>query len=332
MKKIYFVFLVGIIIIIGFFIYRNYQVQQKNKKIERTQVKRGSLTEDITISGKIKAEEDVILHFQTSGTVSWIGVKEGDVVKKYQTIATLDMREMKKNIDKKLNTFLKTRTDFDQTKDDYDDKAITDGIKRIVDKTQYDLNNAVLDVELQNLAIDLSRLSTPIAGIVVKTDPSYAGINIISTQAQYEIVNPETIYFEALADQTEVAKLRRDMNGTLVLDPYLTTTLEGSIQNISFTPKTDETGTVYTVKFIFSSKNTDYRYKIGMTGDLTLTTKKKNNVLYVPLKFIKTEDGKKYVTHMVDNKQKKQFVITGIETDNLIEIISGLSEGDTVYD
>lgn len=331
-QKKYVIVLASIIIVVGFLIYRNYQAEQKNNKIEKTQVARGDLAEEVTISGKIKAEEDIVLHFQTSGKVSWIGVKEGDMVKKYQTIATLDTQEIKKNLDKKLNTFLNTRTDFDQTQDDYDDKVITDAIKRIINKTQYDLNNAVLDVKLQNLALDLSRLSTPIEGVVVKTDPAYAGINIISTQAQYEIVNPETIYFEALADQTEVAKLREKMKGILVLDPYLDTTLEGSIQNISFTPKTDETGTVYAVKFIFPSKNTDYRYKLGMTGDLTLTTQKKNNVLYLPIKFIKTDDGKKYVTQKLYKKQTKKFITIGIETNNYIEVVSGLSEGDTVYD
>ncbi len=332
MKKKYILIIAIILITIVFFVYRNYQTQQKNKKIEKTQVKRGDLKEEITISGKIKAEEDAILRFQTSGKVSWVGVKEGDKVKKYQIIATLDMKDVKKTLDKKLNTFLKTRTDFDQTQDDNDDKAITDSIKRILNKSQYDLNNTIIDVELQDLAIDLSRLSTPIQGIVVKSDPPFSGVNIIPTQSYYEIVNPETVYFEALADQTEVAKLRNNMKGVLVLDPYLDVTLEGLIQNISFTPLSDETGTVYAVKFIFPSKNTDYRYKLGMTGDLTLITQRKNAVLYLPIKFIKTEEGKKYVFLMTDNKRVKKFIGTGIETDNLIEITSELSEGDIVYD
>lgn len=104
-QKKYVVVLVSIIIVVGFLIYRNYEAEQKNNKIEKIQVARGDLAEEVTISGKIKAEEDIALHFQTSGKVSWIGVKEGDMVKKYQTIATLDTQEIKKNLDKKLNTF-----------------------------------------------------------------------------------------------------------------------------------------------------------------------------------------------------------------------------------
>lgn len=342
MRKKHILLIVIVLIIVLFFVYRNYQINQKNKKIEKAQVTRGNLKEQITISGQIKADEDVTLRFQTSGRVSWVGVKEGDTVKKYQTIATLDVRDVKKNLDKKLAAFLKTRTDFDQTQDDNDDKALTDAIKRTLNKAQYDLNNAVFDVEIQHLAVDFSRLSTPIEGIVVKADPSLAGINVISTQSQYEIVNPTTIYFEALADQTEVAKLQQGMQGTLVLDPYLNDdSIQGSIQTISFTPKTDETGTVYTVKFIFTFNNGDYRYKLGMTGDLTFTTKKKNNILYLPIKFVKSEDGKKYVTLMQkclqtvclgEKTSTKVYITTGIETDNLVEIASGLAEGDTVYD
>lgn len=321
-----------IILVVGFLIYRNYHNAKKNKKIESTQVKRGSLEEKLTISGQIKAEEDVILRFQTSDELTWIGVKEGDYVKKYQVIANLNTQAVKKKLDKQLNTFLKTRADFDQTKDDNKDKALTDAIKRTLDKSQLDLNNAVLDVEIQHLAVEFSRLITPIEGIVVAAAPRYAGVNIDSTAAQWQIINPKTVYFEALADQTEVAKLRENMNGQLILDVYPDSQIEGVVKNVAFIPKTDETGTVYGVKFTFTVDNDSYRYKIGMTGDLTLTTKVKNDVLYLPVKFIKSDGGRKYVNTRKGKIKTRTYVGVGFETDNLIEIASGLFEGDTVYD
>lgn len=329
MKKRTLIISIVIVIALGLLIYRGFQASQKTKKQESAVVRRGNLEESLTISGQIKAEENVILRFQTSGKVVWVGVKEGDIVKKYQAIASLDPREVKKKLDKYLNTFLKTRTDFDQTQADAKDKALTDALKRALDKSQLDLNNAVLDVELQNLAVEFSRLITPIAGIVVKADPTYTGANIISTQAQYEIVNPKTLYFEGVADQTEVVKLKNGMTGGLTLDAYPDQSFRGRITTLAFTPKTEETGTVYAVKFVFPVKETSLAYKIGMTGDLTFTTKKKNRVLYLPIKFIKSEDRQKYVSL---KKQTKVYITTGLETDNLIEITSGLAEGDVVYD
>lgn len=305
----------------------------KAKKIETAHVKRGTLEEKLTISGTIDAEEKATLRFQTSGRLTWIGVKEGDYVKKYQSIASLDQREVRKTLDKYLNTYMSERADFDQaTKDEYKDQVISDAIKRTLNKAQYDLSSAVLDVELKNLSVEFANLWTPIEGIVTKVGAPYAGVNITPATAEFEIVNPNTVYFSANADQTEVVSLTSGLAGDLTLDPYPDATLSGSIKNISFTPKTGETGTVYNVKFIFSDDNSGYKYRLGMGGDLTFVTKKKEDVLYLPNKFVKSENGKKYVKVIRDGKDEKIFVETGMETDNNIEISAGLNADEIVHD
>lgn len=321
-----------IVLIIAFILYKNSIASKNKKKTEQFTVKRGDLKKELTISGKIEADENISLKFQTSGKLTWLGAAEGDYVKKYQVIATIDQRAIKKTLDKYLNTYLKYRWDFDQTNENYKDKAMTDAMKRIVDQSQFDLNNAVSDVEIQNLSVEFSRLVTPIEGIVVKLYSPYAGVNIISTQTIAEIINPKTIYFSASADQTEVISLKEGMKGKLVLDSYPDKTTNGYIKNISFIPKTDEVGTVYSIKFIFPDGNSNFVYKIGMTGDLVFTTDKKNNVLYLPIKFVNTENDKNYVNIKENGKFKKKYVTTGLETDDDIEITAGLLEGNIVYD
>ena len=321
-------------------VYKNF-FSPKIKKIESAKVKRGDLEEKLIISGKIDAEEKVILRFQSSGRLAWVGVKEGDYVKKYQGIASLDKRELKKTLEKYLNGYVNERYDFEQTHDDswQEQYALSDGLKReaerIIKKSQNDLNDAVLDVELQSLSLEYANLWTPIEGLVVRVDNPFAGMNITPAQAEFEIINPQTVYFSASADQSEVIELKESMIGDLMLDPYPEKTLTGKIKNISFIPKAGETGAVYDIKFIFEEDNLNYKHKIGMTGDLSFVTKKIKDVLYLPIKFVKSETGKKYV-NVVKNGQNGQktkvFITTGVEVDDLVEIISGLSKNDTVYD
>lgn len=327
-KSILLVIIITILIIAG---WQNFSLQQE-KKQETAKVKRGTLEEKLTISGTIDAEEMATLRFQTSGRLTWVGVKEGDYVKKYQAIASLDQREVRKTLEKYLNTYSSERRDFDQTIiDDYKDKVITDAIKRAKEKAQFDLNSAVLDVELKNLAIEFSNLWTPIEGIVTKILAPYAGVNITPATAEFEIVNPKTVYFSANADQTEVVKLAEGKQGELVLDAYPDATVNGSIKTISFIPKSGETGTVYSVKFVFWEDNSTYKYRIGMGGDLTFILERKEDVLYLPIKFVKSEDGKKYVQVKQGNKMEKVTVEVGMETDNNIEITSGIKVNDKVY-
>lgn len=338
-KKRYKLLIVILIIILGIIVaYPRIIKGQNGKKQESVKVVRGNLEEKLTVPGSIGAEEKVTLRFQTSGRLAWVGVKEGDYVKKYQTIASLDQKEMKMKLSKELNDYLTERWDLDQVKrDDYKDKVITDTIKRIIDKAQFDVNNSVLDVEIQNLAIELSNLWTPIEGIVTRAASPYAGVNITATQAEFDVVNPKTVYFTATADQTEVVKLREGMAGELVLDAYPDATISGVIKNISFGPKSGETGVVYSIKLVFNEDNSNYQYRLGMAGDLSFVTKRKDDVLYLPPKFVKEEKstesskaGKKYVQIKTNNKLEKAYIETGMETDDYIEI-TGLDEGITVY-
>lgn len=332
-------FLLGIIslAIIGGVLYINGQKLQaftgNGKKHETVEVKKGILTQKLTISGMVDADEHVTLRFQTSGQLNWVGVKTGDYVKKYQLLATLDQRELKKKLQKELNDYLSSRWDLDQiSKDTYKDLVITDTIKRAKDQKQFSLNNAVLDVEIQDLAIQLSHLTTPIEGFVTRVGTAFAGTNITPSQAEFEIVNPQSVFFSASADQTEVVGLFEGEEGELVLDAFPDRTFRGKIQRISFVPKSGETGTVYEVKFIFTDPVSFGTYRLGMSGDLTVVTKQKEDVLYLPIKFVKQENGKKFVMVIKDKKEEKVYVTTGMETDDDVEIVSPLRAGEKAYD
>ena len=315
----------------GTFYYRSTQAA-KPEKVTAT-VQRGPLTQTLALSGSVKSDSDITLNFQTAGKLSRLAVREGDIVKKGQVIASLDQRSVRKNLDKTLNTFVKSRLDLDQQRDTYDDTITSDTIKRILEKAQNDVNNAVIDVELQNLVIEYSNLYSPTDGIVTSTYNLQPGMNVTAATSIVDIVGPDPIYFELTADQTEVTTLRNGMEGELALDAYLDEKLPGTISFISFTPKAGESNIVYVIKFSFMNKsNSLLKYKVGMTGDVSFVTAQKDNALYVPFAFVQDEQGKKYVHVMKKGKLEKLSVQTGMETDDSIEIISGLSEGDVVYD
>jgi len=326
-----------IVVLIGLGIYYYFFVQTTNQaKIETSIVKMGDLKEELTLSGTIDADEHTTLRFATSGRLTWVGVKEGQYVKKYQSVASLDSRDTKKILEKYLNTFASNRLDFDQGK--YDNTILTNDMslairekaERALQKSQYDLNNSVLNVELQNIALEYSNLWTPIEGLVVRVNAPNAGINITPTSAEFEIINPKTVYLSATVDQNDVVNLKEKMPGKVILDPYPDNEINSQISNISFIPKTGETGTVYEIKMPLTIDNSKYNYRFGMTGDATFTTKERNNVLYLPTKFVKTDNGKKYVNLLKNNIKEKKYVKTGMETDTQIEIMSGLSLNDKV--
>lgn len=329
-------YLILIVFVIGFLIYKN-QTSVKGV-IETYKIKKEDIKETLSLSGKIEADEKVNLKFQTSGKLSWVGVKEGDTVKKYQMIATLDQRDLKNRMQKYLNTFSSARNSFEQTKDDnwnlqYDlSGSIRQEAERVLKNNQYSLENSVLDVEYQNLAIEYANLWTPIEGIVTHVSSPFAGINITPAGAEFDIINPKTLYFSVTAEQSDVIKIKEGMKGQIILDSYPDETYEATLYYVSFAPKDGETGTVYELRLNLDDKIKKLPLKLGMTGDLDFVLREIMNVFSVPSRFIKKDSKGSYVQIIKNNSKEKRYVELGTEIDGKVEIKSGVVNGETIYD
>lgn len=298
-------------------------------------VTKKTVTNSLSLSGTVDAEEKADMQFQTSGMLAWMGVKAGDRITKGQGVASLDQRLLKKQFEKTLNTYDKTRRTFDSTLDEnknyvVEKPEVGDQLKRIIERAQFDLNNSVLDVELQQLSAQYSYLTSPISGIVTRVDTPNAGVNV-SPASTIQIINPSTVYFSALVDQTDVGSITEGKEAKISLDSFPDNSFSGTIKSISFVPKAGETGTVYETKILFMDGDVS-RFRMGMTGDATIILNEKNNTLTIPIRFIKTVGDDDFVQKKDGNSVKQVKIKTGEETDGDIEVTEGLKEGDTIYE
>lgn len=301
-------------------------------------VKKGDLRDTLSFSGTVDANEKVALKFQSSGRLSWVGVKEGDVVKKFQGIASLDRESLKKTMANYLNTYLKERNSFENTHDtnrDYEVSGLTsaqkDVIKRTVQDSQSNLENSVRNYEIQTLAYKDAYLYTPIEGIVTHVDVPNVGLNITPAGAVFDVVNPKTLFFSSLADQTEVTRLKPGLKAVITLDAFPDQKIDGVVTFVSFGPKEGESATVYEIKIDLPVNNEALKYRLGMTGDVEFLFEERKDVLYIPSKFVKGTKIKE-VYKLVNGKKEKVTIKTGKDFDGSIEVTEGLKDGDIIYD
>ncbi len=339
-KKYWFIFLFVLLAGAGTIYFQSTKQKQSSskKKTEKIYtVERKTVKQILSLSGKIDASQKAELRFQSSGRLTWVGVKEGEWVKKYQAIASLDAREVQKTLQKALIDYSEQRNDFEETwRVDYKgisnpQIALTDTVKRILEKNQWDLEKAVLDVELKHLSTEYATLTTPIEGIVTHIDTPFAGVNITPAQAVFDVVNSTTLYLSVLADQTEVGKLSASTAAEIIFDAYPEEKITGSIDAIAFIPKSGESTTVYEVKVNLPSETIN-KYRIGMTADATFIVGQKENVLVIPSQTIKKDKDQRYVTKIVGDKRERTPVTVGDDFEDNTEIISGLNEGDVLSD
>ena len=116
----------------------------------------------------------------------------------------------------------------------------------------------------------------------------------------------------------------------IVLDSFADEEYDGVVDTIGRTPEAGQTGTVYEVKINFQKIDQD-RFRIGMSGDTSLVTAQKADVLYVAPEFVFSDLKGKYVK-LGTKEGDKRYIMVGIEGTDRTEISGNINEGQLIYD
>jgi len=91
------IFLLGVVVLIfGYFIYRNFLSNKNQNLYTLIQVGRGDINIVTSGTGYVIADKEIDIKSEVSGNVNFVGFKEGDFVKKDNLIVKLDDREAQK--------------------------------------------------------------------------------------------------------------------------------------------------------------------------------------------------------------------------------------------
>lgn len=322
--------IIALVVIIGilFFVFKN-----NNKEVKTSEIKKGDLQEELILSGEVDAVNYAKLSFETSGKIVYVGVTEGEKVNKGRLISKLDSTVLNSNYQIAMSNLriydATAQNVLDQVKDNSNDETFAQKDQRTTAEANKDKAYEAVIVAKRNL--DGASLYAPFSGIVTYLAHPFVGVYTTLGAVEAEIIDPNTMYFDVLADQTEVTKLSVGQKVEIVLDPFEDKTFEGKISNISFVPKIGESGSVYSIKISFV--NVDLlksQFKMSMTGDAKFVVSEKKDVLYIPNNFVKQDKDGRFVK--VTSKGEKKYIETGIESEEYTEIIGDITEGQMIYD
>lgn len=308
-------------------------VKYNPKKDTVYKPKISAIEDKLTLAGSIDTDQIANLRFQNSGKLVWVGVKVGDTVKRGQAIASLDREQLRKNLATQYNNYRQELSQFQDTQDQYqstrDNFLVTDTIKRILDRTQYSLDNSVISYEISDMAIKESVLVSPINGIVVSIDQPFAGANVTPATSTFVIINPNNLYFKAEIDQEAVTKVKLNQSATLVLDSFPDNLIESKINYIAFTPVAGQTSTVYEIRFDLPV-NQGSNYRLGMDGDVDIILSKSDNALIIPTDAVNDDNGQNFVYLLNGKNLTRKDIKIGLQTDTDTEVLEGLTQNDQV--
>ena len=320
-----------IVIVIGILVYR-YFASKGSAEVRSARVYKGTVREELILSGVIRAEEHANLNFLSSGELDYVGVVEGQEVKARDVLAKLDSVNA-------YQSFLQAEADlrrydaslaktYDDVQGHEKDESFAQRESRTIAEANRDKayrTYVIAQQNLNNLAI-----YAPFDGIITSIIHPYGGINTTLSESQIEIVNPKTIYFSVSADQTEITGLKVGQKVNIFLDSFPNEEFQGEVSYIAFTPKAGEAGSIYEIKVKTLQDLDIQKIRIGMSGDAKFVLTEKEDVLYVPPGFVNSDINGSFVN--LGKRNNKKYIEVGIEGEDKVEIIGDIKEGDIVYD
>jgi HlyD family secretion protein len=135
---------------------------------------------------------------------------------------------------------------------------------------------------------------------------------------------------ETYVSEVDVPKLVVSQSGSIELDAFPGISYKLHVSEIDPTQTQVEGVSKYRAKLDFLYPHSEF--KIGMSGDVTVITGERMNVLKVPLRAVLSKsDGSKYVRVLAGKQMIERPVVTGMEGQSGdVEVTQGVSDGEMV--
>ncbi|WP_315436214.1 efflux RND transporter periplasmic adaptor subunit [uncultured Selenomonas sp.] len=311
--------------------------------VETVAVQRMDIKSTVEATGTIRPVDSVEVSSKITARINSVLVKENDVVTAGQVVATLDGKDYEAKRDQAQYRVTNTRAKYNRMS--YLE-SIGAKSKSDLEDAEYNYDTAQSTLEEANSDANETIITAPISGVVVG-EPKTAG-----TMAVQGSDNPTVIMriadlskkqIKAKVDETDIGNIRIGQGATFTVDAFTDKKFTARVSKISQTDVTNSWDTSSSASSSSSGTSVIYYYVTldvddpenlllpAMTARVVINTADRNDALVVPLSTLKTDAAGSYVLVLQeDGTQETRYVETGIYSDEYVEILSGLSEGERV--
>ena len=319
--------------------------------VELAAVTKGDVAAHLTVVGNLIGLQTVDVAPRTNGRLMSVSVQLGDPVRRGQTIAKIEDREIveqvsqaeasqqvsKATIRQREADLKVAELNFERSKNLFArqllaKQALDDAESRyLAAEAQIDLSKALLmqaDARLQELRINLqnTNVTSPVDGFVGKrnVDP---GAMVSQNSPIASVVDISKLKMVVNVVEKDIRLVTVGDRGDVDVDAYPGEKFRGRIARVA--PVLDPATRTATMEI--EIVNNDKRLKPGMYARVSLTVEERKDTLVAPKSAVIDFENQRGVwMPNEDNRAKFMPVVLGIEDLDRIEIKSGLKEGDKI--
>jgi RND family efflux transporter MFP subunit len=285
----------------------------------------------VELQGDVDTKQNLVIYPEFSGLLSRVYVKEGQRVRKGQTLAKIDDGGLSQQVAQlKIQTDL-AKTTYERQKRLWDQK-IGSEIQYLQAKSSYEAQQqAVSQLEQQ---IGKTIVRAPFSGTIDDVISEQGSVVAPGQSQLFRIVNLDDMYIETDVPERYIAAIVKGK--TVKVDfPVLGTTVSAKVRQAgNFINPANRT-----FKAEIALPNTKgVAIKPNLTAKLKINDYTNPKAILIPQSIIsENAEGQQYVYTISDKtgdkaKVKRTFIKTGKTQDNAIEIVSGIVNGDEIID
>jgi membrane fusion protein (multidrug efflux system) len=289
--------------------------------VSGTIAKPSYLTSGIRSAGSLLANEEVDIVSKVSGKVTGVFFKEGSRVKKGDLLVKIYDEDLqaqlrRAEIQEKLLAEKLERQRVLLSKD-----AVS---RESFDQLQTDYNVIQADMNLLKVRIAETEVRSPFDGVIGFRYVS-EGTYVTPSVKIAHLIDPSTLKLEFAISEKYVSENLTGKRISFETEGY-SDEFFATVYAVDY--RIDET--TRTIGLRARYNNRDGRLVPGMFASLTLITDEKQNAIQVPTEAIVPEMNEKKIWVSRNGRAFLIPIITGTRTASMIEVLSGLSAGDTV--
>ncbi|MCF6131215.1 efflux RND transporter periplasmic adaptor subunit [Flavobacterium wongokense] len=282
----------------------------------------------LDIQGNVDTKENILIQPEFNGTLTSLTVKAGDRVSKGQILGRVDDAGMSQQLASAQNQYNLAKTTFERQKNLWD-KKIGSEIQYLQAQTQ--MVSAQKQVAQINAQLSKTVIRAPFTGTIDEVFAEKGQVVGPSATGLMRIVNLGNMYVSTSIPETYIGKLKVGDQ----VDVFLTSlgkTYKGKVRQVGnfINPNNRTFGIEVSVP------NPENLLRPNQVAKLKIIDYVSKDAIVVPTNVIQ-EDGKgdKYV-YVVEGSNgktgtaKKVIVTVGKSSDNVTEIVSGLSANDII--
>lgn len=311
-------------------------------------VQRGDITVDAKFGGRVTPLALYTVYFQISGQVREVYANVNDEVAKGQLLGELDKAvELRAKADETQRTIRRAQIKLEIAKLTLEEYKAQNRSTYEIQIQELRVESAQMDLDetLEGLGIDptapvtdeldaqvaQARAFAPADGTIISAVS--VGRNVTPTTPAFVLGDPNklevVVDLDASKSDEQVKQMYEGMPVSVTSDANPNLKLNGTIRQL---PSPYGTGPVeeHAIHIVLDAPPSADTYQAGDVLRVTVQLASKQSVLWLPPDAIRSAGGRTFVIINSDSGPQRVDVEIGLQTFDMVEIVSGLTEGQVV--